>query len=425
MADSNFRGPVNAMGSLEVDSGTASTPSPLDGPSMFYQSNAWLDPRSAPFNKDNFRPGQVPAFLPNNDVVVLDAIPQGASTTLLAASQVVTAATGMALATVGVTNFSSGAASLAVGVPIIPQGTTVATTAKIALDFGFTTGTSIANSTALTVADNTLFTLNQWLVVGNVGNSAATVSLLTQVQAIHSSNTTTIYVSPVPATALGVPIGQANLYGSEFLPPGTQFGAQTASAVAHNAGGRIQGGLGRFMNPREMLARGLAVQCDTVGAGTATLLVSGWDVWGQAMTELLTATGTTPAYGKKAFKYIQSVVPQSIGTTVSANYVIGVSDVFGMPFRFDQPEYLVVRAGGTAVTNVVGITTAVITGATNTSGDVRGTVQVSALGGGSAISAAATSNNVKRLFVVESPNAWQTVFTNPNRLTPMFGTTQV
>ena len=330
----------------------------------------------------------------------------------------------MNLATVGVTNFSAGAASLAVGVPIVPAGTTVATTAKIALDFGFTTGTSIANSTALTVADNTLFTQNQWLVVGNVGNSAATVSLLTQVQAIHSTNTTTIYISPAPATALGVPIGQANLYGSDLIALGTQFGPQNASANAHNSGGRIQGGLGRYMNPREMLARNVTVQASASTDGTGTILVAGWDVWGNSMTELLTASGTTPVAGKKAFKYIQSATPQTLGTTVTATYTIGIGDTFGFPFRTDQTEYLTISAGGTAVANAVGIVTAVITGATNTSGDVRGTVQLSAVAGGTPISAAATSNNVKRLVVIQSPNAWQTLFTNPNRLTPMFGTTQ-
>jgi hypothetical protein len=350
MADTNFRGPVNAMGALEVDAATAQV-LPLDGPSNFYQAVAYLDPRGGAFAKDNFRPGQVPAFLNIVDLYAVDAIPQAASTTTLAAAQVITALTAMSLATVGVTNFSSGAASIAVGVPIIPSGTTVATTANFALDFGFTSGTTVANSTTVTVADNTLFTLSQWLVIGNVGNSAATVSLLTQVRGISSTNTTTITVSAAPATAMGVPIGQANLFGGDLLPPGTQFGPQTASASNVSLGGRQQGGLGRYMNPRETLCRGLVVQASSIAAGTATILVSGWDQWGVPMTELITATGTTPAYGKKAWKYVQSAVPQTIGTTISVTYTLGLSDVFGFPFRTDQPEYLTVTAGGTAIAN--------------------------------------------------------------------------
>jgi hypothetical protein len=424
MADTNFRGPVNSMGALELDAATASV-LPLDGPSNFYQGIGTLDPRGGAFAKDNFRPGQVPAFLNVFDVYGLDAVPQGNSTTTLAAAQVITAATGLSLATVGVTNFSAGAASIAVGVPIVPSGTTVATTANFALDFGFTTGTAVANSTAMQVPDSAQFTLGQWLIVGNVGNSAATRSLVTQVASIAAGTTTLIFISPAPATAMGVPIGQANLFGGDLLPPGTQFGPQTQSASAHSLGGRTQGGLGRYMNPREMLARGLVVQASASTAGTATILVTGWDVWGVPMTELITALGTTPAYGKKAWKYVQSAVPQTIGTTVSATYTLGISDVFGFPFRTDQPEYLTITAGGTAIANSVGITTAVITGATNTSGDVRGTVQVSGIGGGTAISAVSTSNNVKRLVVVQSLNNFQTLFSNPNNLTPMFGTTQV
>lgn len=425
MADSNFRGPLNSMGALEVDAGSTPSVQILDGPSNFYQGVATLDPRGAPFAKDNFRPGQVPSFLNVADIYAIDAVPQGASTTTLGAAQVITAATGMQLATVAVTNFSSGAASIAVGVPIIPQGTTVATTANFALDFGFTTGTTVANSTTVQVADNTQITLGQWLVLANVGNATGTVSLLTQVRGISSTNTTTITVSAAPATALGVPIGQGNLYGGDLLPPGTQFGPQTQSASAHNVGGRTQGGLGRYMNPREMISRGLAVQASTVQAGTGTILITGWDVWGQAMTELVTALGTTPAYTKKAFKYVQSAVPQTLGTTITATYTLGLSDVFGFPFRVDEAEYLTVQAGGTAISNTIGVTTAVITAATNTTGDVRGTVQISGLGGGTAISSVATSNNVRRLVIVQSLSNYQTLFTNPNNLPPMFGTTQV
>lgn len=99
--------------------------------------------------------------------------------------------------------------------------------------------------------------------------------------------------------------------------------------------------------------------------------------------------------------------------------------MFGFPFRVDNAAYLTITAGATTVANAVGITTAVVTGATNTSGDVRGTVQVSGIGGGTAISAVSTSNNVLRLVVVQSLTNNQTLLTNPNNLTPTFGTTQV
>jgi len=231
------------------------------------------------------------------------------------------------------------------------------------------------------------------------------------------------------APAQGPKQNVANGVPAQILPDFAdlveKYGPAVVNINTRTRTGRQQGGLGRYMNPREMFARGLVVQASTVQAGTGTILVTGWDVWGVPMTELITATGTTPAYGKKAWKYVQSAVPQTLGTTITATYTLGISDVFGFPFRVDQPEYLSVTAGGTAIANSVGITTAVLTGATNTSGDVRGTVQISGIGGGTAISAVSTTNNVKRLVVIQSLNNFQTLFTNPNSLTPTFGTTQV
>jgi hypothetical protein len=426
MAETNFRGPIMGMGSLEIQSGTAATVEVMDGPSMFYQNTGWPDPRGI-FRKDGTAPGRIPAFLSNSDIYSVDAIPSAANTSLLAAGQIITSGVAMALATVGVTNFSSGAASIAVGVPIIPQGTTVATTA-IALDFGFTSGTTVANSTTVQVDNSQVFTLGQWIIIGNVGNSAATASLITQVMSIGTVNLTTIYVSPAPATAMGVPIGQANLWGSALLPPATQFGPSAPTASAHPFGGGVQSGMARVMNPREMLSRNVALYMASAAVLTATALVSGFDVWGQAMSELCfvnASSGVTTGWGKKAFKYITSVVPQTNVSTAGA-LALGWGDTFGFPFRADEPEQLEIAAGGTWVTNNVGVSTAVLTigGSTNTTGDVRGTIQLSGNGAGTPISAVCTSNNVKRLVVIQNLGNYNMLACTPNFLTPMFGTTQ-
>jgi hypothetical protein len=428
MADSNFRGPITSMGSLE-DTNAASTGTttvvsiqPLDGPSILYQGWSIADPRGAPFPKDGFRPGQVAVFAGVGDIYSVDAVPQAASTTALAAAQVITALAPMALATVAVTNFSAGAASIGVAVPIIPQGTTVVVT-PIALDFGFATGTTIANSTAVQVSNTAQFTQGQWLVMPGVGNVGGTLALFTQVQT--TLNATTIAVSPTPATALGVPIGAGNLFGGQFLPPGTQFGPANVTPTAHQ--GRTVAGFAKIANPRELLARNLSVTASASTAGTATILVTGYDVWNAPMTELITALGTTTAFGKKAFKFVSSVVPQTIGTTVSATYTIGMGDTFGFPVRVDEWQYIQAFVGSTAVSNNVGITTAVLTSpATNTTGDVRGTIQISPLGAGGGVSAGnvATSNNVVRLVVIQNMPPEQLINATPNNTVPMFGVTQ-
>jgi hypothetical protein len=426
MADTNFRGPIGAMGATEADSGggvgtttfgTASV-QPFDGPSYFYQGVGFLDPRAYPFAKDGLLPGRAPAFLMAPNMVTIDAVPQAASTTALAAAQVVTALTPMALATIAASNFSAGAASIAVGVPLIPQGTTVVTTV-IALDFGFGTGTTTANSSTVNVPDNTIYTAGQWIVVGNVANVAGTASLITQVQSV-SANGTTLTVGPLlPATALGVPIGGANLWGSVLLPPATQFGPANASATAVSK--TLQAGLLRIHNPREQLARNVVVAASASTGGTATILVTGYDVWGQLMTELLTASGTTVEGGKKGFKYILNAVPQ---TTQAASFTLGIGDTFSFPQRSDEVQQLQAWAGNTALSSSVGYIAAVTTPATNTTGDVRGTLQLSGFAGnGTPISSQATTNNVLRLYIEQTPSLNAIINTNPNNLIPMFGVT--
>ncbi len=415
MADTNFRGPINNMGSLELQTGTAATQEVFDGPIGSFQGVGYLDPRTL-FAKDSMLPGASPSFYMNPSFVTLDAIPQAASTSILAAAQSAVPSQAFTLATVGLTVGSAGQAFIAVGVPFTPQGTTTVQSV-IALDFGFTTGTTAAASSTVTVADSSIFQVGGWYVLGNCANVAATGSLIAQVRSVPTS--TTITVAPSPATAINSPIGGANLWGSGLLPLATQFGPSNASATAVSK--TILAGQQRVHNARELLARCLSVTAATATGGTTTVLCSGFDVWGVPMTELLTASGTTTVYGKKGFKYLTTAVSQATGI---ANYTLGIGDVFSLPIRADLVDQTIVRAGGTTATNAVGFTAAVTTAATNTTGDVRGTIQMSALGGGTGITSSATTNNVLRLTVVQMPNMNSLVTANPNNLPPLFGTTQ-
>jgi hypothetical protein len=418
MAESNFRGPVNSMGSLEVEAGTAATIEPMDGPSGFYQGIGWLDPHNL-FSKDGIAPARQPAWMICGGFNTVDAVPQAASTTALAAATTVATSVPVGLITAAVTNYSSGAASLAWGVPVVPAGTSVATS-LICLDFGFTTGTTTANSTVVQVADSSLFTLGQWVTMANVANASGTASMFAQVASISTSNTTTINISVAAATALGIPIGNANLYGAAFYPIPYNFGASIPQPTAHNKA--FAAGFLRFSDPREQLTRNLSIAASTLVNGTFAFLCTGLDYTNATMTELITATGTTTAFGKKGFKYIISVVPQQGGGT--ATYSVGFGDTMSFPFRVDYAQQLEVWAGNSTLVNNVGFTAAVVTPATNTSGDVRGTLQFSGLGAGTPISQAATSNNVLRWYVIQDPKPYAMVSTTPNNLTPMLGTAQ-
>ena len=423
MADSNFRGPVNSMGSLEVDAATANV-TPFDGPSMFYQGVAMPDIRSAPFAKDGFRPGQQAAILVGNTVLDVDNIPQAINSTRIATTAVIsTTAFAIALQTVGAAGAAS-VASIVVGVPIVPIGTTVATVATIAIDFGFTTGTTTANSSTIAVVDNSLFHTGQWLVVGSVGNTAATRSLVTQVQSIATTNTTTITVAPTPATALSnTPIGQGNLFGSGLLPPATQFGPAASSASGHSFAGMMVAGLSKVLNPRETICRNVSITCVT--STNFSAIVNGWDLWGAPMSELLTLTAQTTAAGKKAFKYIGSIVS---GTTSAVAVSFGLGDTIGYPFRVDEWDLTETTWASASALNSNGFTAAaLVSPSTSTSGDVRGTIQLSTaiLTGviATAISAVAT-NGTSRVTMRQTIGVWNQIAGTPINTVPMFGVAQ-
>lgn len=423
MADSNFRGPISAMGPLEIDNGTSPTVLPLDGPSMFYQGLAMSDIRSAPFAKDGFRPGQQPAFAIIPTFYAVDNFPQAASTTLLAASQAATAATALALVTAQVSGPGAGIPSFAINIPVQPS--TAIVTPTFMLDFGFATGTTAANSTTVVVNDNTQFQLGQWVIVAGAGNASGTAPLISQVASIATANITGLTLTNAAATAFSnVPIGAGSLFGGAFLPTGTQFGPATATANRSQL--RSVAGLAKVFNPREAITRNISITAGTTTATTA-VTVLGYDVWLQPMSEAITVPSgnrsATTFFGAKAFKHIVSATVQ---TTAGGSLSMGVGDVFGVPVRADTWEQNQIYWNGCYVPTKLGFTAAGTTSpATNTTGDVRGTIQVSTNGTGTAaaVATASVSNGTARLTIIQNPGVWNVINGTPLNTVPMFGVT--
>ena len=425
MADTTWKGPGVFAGSLLVESGTAATIGPMDGVSGSYQGWAMLDPRGVPYPAEGLLPGRAAGFVNNINCITVDNKPQASNATCLAASAAQTSLTAMPLATTQVSNPNAGNPFIAVGVPILPQGTSTIVNV-IALDFGFATGTTTANSSTVAVNDNTKFTQGQWIIIGGAG-AANQASFPTQVQSIATTNTTTITVSPLPPAATSsAPIGQGNLFGATLLPTAYNYGPSTPAATYHSP--NIQGGVLRVHNPAEALTRNISITLATGGVATAvTFLVVGYDVWRMLMTELITVpatTSATTAYGAKAFKYIASVTPQS-ASTGGNSYAAGIGDVVGAPMRADYWEQTDSMWAGTATPNSTGFTAAVTTSpATNTTGDVRGTFQLGADGKGTALTGTLSCNGTSRFTLYQNPSAWQVVNTTPNNTVPLFGVTQ-
>ncbi len=107
-----------------------------------------------------------------------------------------------------------------------------------------------------------------------------------------------------------------------------------------------------------------------------SFLVTGKDVYGQTMSELLTvtATGTSKtSNGLKAFKCITSIALTAAADAEANTVEVGFGDVLGLPFLMSRNTVLKEiedNAVATAGTVVVAVTTSP---ATTTTGDVRGT----------------------------------------------------
>jgi len=134
----------------------------------------------------------------------------------------------------------------------------------------------------------------------------------------------------------------------------------TAATAMTIAGALASGGSVTFDTPRAV-----------VGAwtGTAVLTVTGTDVYGEALVES-SASGTSMT-GKKAFKTVTSVVPSANITSAT----VGSADVLGLPFRVSSKNKVQVRFDGAE--DGATIVAAVDTAATATTGDIRGTIDLS------------------------------------------------
>jgi hypothetical protein len=145
--------------------------------------------------------------------------------------------------------------------------------------------------------------------------------------------------------------------------------------------------------------RALQVNCSTTARA---FTVSGYDYYGQAMTEQITVvTAGTAVFGKKAFYQISGVTIAGSATAC----VVGTSDVFGFPVRVIDAGYLVSNVWNNTLDNDAGTFAAAITAtATSTTGDVRGTYKPSSASDGTkrlvcaiALPAIAAGPNATRL----------------------------
>lgn len=111
----------------------------------------------------------------------------------------------------------------------------------------------------------------------------------------------------------------------------------------------------------------------TLGTAPQAFVVSGYDYYGQAMSESITSSGlvSTAVSGKKAFYQISSI---SVAGATGAAITIGTTDILGIPVRVTSAVYVAsVKTNNTLAQDTGAFVAADTATATTTTGDVRGT----------------------------------------------------
>jgi len=214
------------------------------------------------------------------------------------------------------------------------------------------------------------------------GTGAGGTGTYTLNQAINIANTTALtlhgnitFDNPSPMD-LGIgPLGR--IYVWDIIPQAAVTNNIAASQTAAAAGAvTLTAGTSAKSVVRSDgttvvqldLPRAVKVNCSTTARA---FTVSGYDYYGQPMTEVITvATAGTAVTGKKAFYQVSGATIAGSATAV----LIGTSDVMGFPVRVTNVAYLAsVKSNNTLAQDTGTFVAADTATATNATGDVRGT----------------------------------------------------
>lgn len=246
--------------------------------------------------------------------------------------------------------------------------------------------------------------------------------------------------SPVAGTALTLaPLSSFGAIQTTIVPS-TQGPAATAvSVIALDSTAETlnfgQGGTAAIWNPAAVPGRTITV-INTSNANAELYYVNGYDQYRVKMTELIGAstTSTGALQGRKAFKYITSVIPAT-NTTISATGVsVGFADTFGFPLRTDwfgatsvsvsstptTPTLIVLSSANAAVASTAAT-------ATSTCPDNRGTfTSTIATNGSTTIGVGSTVSNstAVRITIFQRVTANMAAQVTASDQTAIFGVTQ-
>lgn len=223
------------------------------------------------------------------------------------------------------------------------------------------------------VTDGTYITA---MVTGTGGTGTYTIN-----QSVTASSTTmyahgnVTFEDPSPMD-LGVgPIGRVYVWdvipqalvANNICASQTATGAQSLTLTAGTSAKSVVRSDGTSVIQLD-LPRAVKVNCATTARA---FTVSGYDYYGQSMSEVITvAVAGTAVSGKKAFFQISGVTIAGSATAC----VVGTTDVLGLPVRVFNAAYVAsVKSNNTLAQDAGTFVAADTATATTTTGDVRGT----------------------------------------------------
>jgi hypothetical protein len=184
--------------------------------------------------------------------------------------------------------------------------------------------------------------------------------------------------NPAPMEAGVGPMGRVYVYD---IVPLTLQAAGLASSQNPGSGGSftLTAGTGvtavvdAFGTTRYVLDVPRCVTITAAGANTAQYKVTGYDAYGQLMTQDLAAPSTSTVATTKAFKSIISVTNRN-ATAGTNGLTVGFNDKLGLPVRVTNAGYIVKVAWNSALAQDAGTFVAADTTdpATASTTDVRG-----------------------------------------------------
>lgn len=363
---------------------------PSLGASLFYSSAGIMDPRAG----FAYQPGINKAYgwLGTGQCMTQDIVPYTATAGAIVASANPTGAT---LALVSANSTTSG---VFITTSFVRSDTGVVDAGPLVALDAYTSTTASFASGVMTVTANTAMPITPGMIVQTAGTVTA-----------GTLGANTIITGQLTAGTGGN--GVAGTYstnnGTLSVNSGTvTLGLPTVDSCA------LPTGNVRLWNAQALIGRAVAVTAAS-GATYTTATVSGYDVYGFPTQEAITLTAASQVAGKKAFKYIKSVVLSGGSADTTHAYSVDTTNVFGLPLRSDSFGDLTVNYAA-ALNLVTGITAATSylpsdrTVATATTGDVRGT-----------FGAFTSSTGANKLVIRQTPPAY-----NVGSITGLVGLSQ-